>query len=130
VSGRRLLPGTPEPLGVTLLGGGANVAVFSAHATRIDLCLFDATGEREVERITLPERTGDVFHGFILGLEEGARYGLRAHGAHVRTRGTASTRPSCWWTRTRVPSTVVSGCIARSTDWTPAGAATTPTAPR
>lgn len=77
---RRLDAGSPEPLGVTPAAGGANVAVFSAHASAIELCLFDAAGETELERIALPERTGDVFHGFVPGLGAGARYGLRAHG--------------------------------------------------
>lgn len=76
----RVLPGTPEPLGMTLVEGGANLAVYSAHALSIELCLFDPTGEREVERIRLPGRTDDVFHGFVPGLKAGTRYGLRAHG--------------------------------------------------
>ncbi|MGE0358789.1 MAG: glycogen debranching protein GlgX [Burkholderiales bacterium] len=70
----------PEPLGVTPARGGANVAVFSAHATRIELCLFDGGGATELARFALPERTGDVFHGFVPGLAPGSRYGLRAHG--------------------------------------------------
>jgi len=77
---RRVGPGTPEPLGVTLHGDGANVAVFSAHATRVDVCLFDPTGTREIERIALPERSGDVHHGYLHWMKEGTRYGLRAHG--------------------------------------------------
>ncbi|MCC7003446.1 MAG: glycogen debranching protein GlgX [Gemmatimonadaceae bacterium] len=77
---RRVGPGTPEPLGVTLHGDGANVAVFSAHATRVDVCLFDATGTQEIERIALPERTGDVHHGYLHWMKDGTRYGLRAHG--------------------------------------------------
>src|SRR3989442_4354022 len=79
---RRVGPGSPEPLGLTLVPGGANVAVFSAHASGIELCLFDATGHAEIERVTLPERTGDVFHGFIAGVAGGTRYGLRAHGPY------------------------------------------------
>ncbi len=75
-------PGSPEPLGVTPGRGGANVAVISAHATAIELCLFDASGEREIERVALPERTGDVFHGFVGGVAAGDRYGLRAHGPY------------------------------------------------
>ncbi|HQW39009.1 MAG TPA: hypothetical protein PLO00_09830, partial [Usitatibacteraceae bacterium] len=59
---RRPGPGSPEPLGASLAAGGANFAVYSAHATAIELCLFDAAGERETERIALPERTGEVFH--------------------------------------------------------------------
>ncbi len=79
---RRIGPGSPEPLGVTLGPGGANVAVFSAHASTIELCLFDGAGATEQERIVLPERTGDVFHGFVAGIAAGDRYGLRAHGAY------------------------------------------------
>ena len=76
----RLSEGSPEPLGVTLDVRGVNVAVFSAHATAIELCLFDTNGERELERIRLPEQTGHVFHGHVGGVQAGARYGLRAHG--------------------------------------------------
>ena len=87
MSARRLLPGNPEPLGVTLLGGGANIAVYSANATSIELCLFDASGVLEIERLVLPERTGAVFHGFVPGLEAGARYGLRAYGPYTPAEG-------------------------------------------
>ncbi|MFT0860340.1 glycogen debranching protein GlgX [Ancylobacter sp. G4_0304] len=73
-------PGSPEPLGVTADANGVNVAVFSAHAERIEFCLFDVSGEQELARIELPERTGDVFHGHIAGVPPGARYGLRAAG--------------------------------------------------
>jgi glycogen operon protein len=58
--------------------GGVNVAVFSAHATRIEVCLFDAAG-RET-RHGLPERTGDIWHGFLPGVGPGQLYGFRAHG--------------------------------------------------
>jgi glycogen operon protein len=84
---RRLSPGDPEPLGVTSAADGINVAVFSAHASAIELCLFDAAGEREVERIALPERTGDVFHAFVPGVAPGTRYGLRAHGPYDPANG-------------------------------------------
>ena len=72
--------GSPGPLGLTLTAGGANVAVYSAHASAIELCLFDSKGEAEIERLRLPARTGDVFHGYIEGISEGQRYGLRAYG--------------------------------------------------
>jgi glycogen operon protein len=75
-----MLPGLPEPLGLTLTEGGANVAVYSETAEKIELCLFDASGAREISRLALPERTGPVFHGFVPGLREGALYGFRAHG--------------------------------------------------
>jgi glycogen debranching enzyme GlgX/4-alpha-glucanotransferase len=71
--------GQPEPLGVTADAEGVNVAVFSAHAEAIEFCLFD-DADNETRRITLPARSGDVFHGHIAGVAPGARYGLRAHG--------------------------------------------------
>ena len=83
----RLGPGCPEPLGVTPTRAGVNVAVFSAHAAAVEVCLFDEAGEREVARIRLPERTGDVFHGEIEGVPMGARYGLRVHGPYEPTAG-------------------------------------------
>lgn len=83
----RLTPGSHEPLGVTPTATGVNVAVFSAHATRIDFCLFDATGTRELARLPLPERTGDIWHCHIEGVRPGARYGLRAHGPFAPEKG-------------------------------------------
>lgn len=79
--------GSSEPLGVTLTEGGINVAVFSAHATAIEFCLFDETGETEIERILLPSRTFDIFHGEIAGVGVGARYGLRAYGPWAPAEG-------------------------------------------
>lgn len=73
-------PGSPEPLGVTHDGTGVNVAVVSAHGTAVDFCIFDESGNRELERVRLPERTGDVFHGRIEGLAAWTHYGLRVHG--------------------------------------------------
>ena len=84
---RRVSTGSPERIGVTHEGNGLNVAVFSAHAEAIDFCLFDDAGDREVERIRLYERTGDIFHGHIAGLGLGTRYGLRAHGPYDPKNG-------------------------------------------
>ena len=81
----RASAGDPEPLGVSLRGDGVNVAVFSAHASAIEFCLFD--GEREVRRVLLTGRTGDVFHGHIPDVGIGARYGLRAHGPWLPDEG-------------------------------------------
>lgn len=80
-------PGRPFPLGVTFEGDGANLAVFSAHAERIELCLFDEAGGRETARLELPGHTDGVFHGFFPGLRPGQLYGLRAHGAWAPERG-------------------------------------------
>ena len=80
-------PGLPEPLGVAADARGLNVAVFSAHAEAILFCRFDPAGERELERIPLPARTGNVFHGHLGGLGPGTRYGLRAIGPFDPARG-------------------------------------------
>ena len=71
--------GRPWPMGATPDGDGVNFAVFSAHATRIEVCLFDAAG-RESARLPLPESEGHVWFGRVPGLGPGAAYGLRAHG--------------------------------------------------
>ena len=72
--------GSPAPLGVTPVEGGVNVAVASAHASRIYFCHFDAHGKRELHRIALTQRDGHVHYGFIAGIKPGALYGLRADG--------------------------------------------------
>ena len=80
-------PGKAEPLGVTLADDGVNVAVVSRTATRIEFCLFDAAGAAEVARLPLIGHSGDVFHGFIAGIGEGTRYGLRADGPYQPEAG-------------------------------------------
>jgi len=80
-------PSSPRPLGVTLVPGGANVAVASRHAERIWLCLFDAVGALETARIPLASRSGDIHHAFVPGISEGTRYGLRADGPWAPERG-------------------------------------------
>src|SRR4051795_10883473 len=80
------LPGRPWPLGASIAPGGVNFAVASTHALRIEVCLFDAAGQETV-RLTLPERTGPVFHGFVPGLQAGQGFGLRPHGPWNPARG-------------------------------------------
>ena len=70
---------TASPLGVILLPGGANVAVWSAHATHISFCVFDAN-DNEVSRTPLAGRQNDVHFAFIDGVKAGTKYGLRAEG--------------------------------------------------
>ena len=77
----RLERGTPDRLGAHWDGLGVNVAVFSAHAERIELCLFDREGHHEIARLGLPECTDEVWHGYLPGAGPGLVYGLRAHGA-------------------------------------------------
>ncbi|GAB1581151.1 glycogen debranching protein GlgX [Phyllobacterium phragmitis] len=79
--------GLPYPLGATWDGSGVNVAVFSAHAEKIELCLFDAKGKRELKRVALPEYTHEVWHGYFPDLRPGQVYGLRAHGPYDPANG-------------------------------------------
>jgi glycogen operon protein len=83
----RLLPGAPYPLGATWDGLGTNFAVFSAHARRIDLCLFDPSGRREIQRFELPECTDEVWHGYLPNARSGLIYGYRAHGRYEPQHG-------------------------------------------
>ncbi|HUQ70664.1 MAG TPA: glycogen debranching protein GlgX, partial [Planctomycetaceae bacterium] len=81
-------PGRPSPLGATWDGRGVNFAVFSEHATQIDLCLFDSPdATHESARLTLPEQTDFVFHGYVPNLRPGQLYGFRAHGPYAPTHG-------------------------------------------
>ncbi len=79
MNGYALSDGTAAPLGVHHDGVGVNVAAYSAHADAAYFCIFDAD-DKEVARLPLPARTGDVFHGHIGGARVGTRYGLRMAG--------------------------------------------------
>ncbi|MGO8781478.1 MAG: glycogen debranching protein GlgX [Rhodomicrobium sp.] len=83
----RVSEGSPEPLGLTLDERGANVAVYSAHASALELCLFDESGETETERLRFPSRTGEVLHGHFEGISAGQRYGFRAYGPYAPSEG-------------------------------------------
>ena len=83
----RLSAGSPYPLGATWDGLGTNFAVFSAHAERIDLCLFDPSGKRQIQTFTLPERTDEVWHGYLPNARAGLLYGYRAYGPYDPQNG-------------------------------------------
>ena len=79
----RVWPGRPYPLGATWDGAGVNFAIFSEHATKVELCLFNAVDDqREAERITLPEHTDMVWHGYFPDVEPAQLYGYRVHGPY------------------------------------------------
>ena len=82
-----LQAGRAWPMGAHWDGRGVNFAVFSAHASAVELCLFDADGHTELCRQPLPARTGDVWHGYLPGAAPGLVYGLRAHGPWRPDRG-------------------------------------------
>ncbi|HJV80318.1 glycogen debranching protein GlgX [Noviherbaspirillum sp.] len=80
-------PGSPTPLGATYDGFGTNFAVFSAHAVKVELCLFDAEGRHEMARIPLPECSNEVWHGYLPGVHAGALYGFRVYGPYRPEHG-------------------------------------------
>src|SRR5678815_2635702 len=84
----RVWPGTPYPLGATWDGVGVNFAIFSEHATKVELCLFDSA-DAEVESLTipLPEQTDMVWHGYLPDVRPGQLYGYRVHGPYSPEKG-------------------------------------------
>ena len=80
-----LADGLPAPLGAHYEGNGVNFTLFSAHAERVELCIFDKEGNER--RYDLPARTGDVWHGFLDGAQPGLRYGYRVHGPWAPAQG-------------------------------------------
>ena len=82
----RVREGLPYPRGATWDGKGTNFALFSANATRIEVCLFDTNG-KEVERIELPEYQNEVWHGYVPDVRPGTPYGFRVHGPYAPDEG-------------------------------------------
>jgi len=81
-------PGRSSPLGASFDGQGVNFALFSEQATKVELCLFDSPDARtESRRITLPEKTDQVWCGYVPGLRVGQIYGYRVHGPHSPASG-------------------------------------------
>lgn len=84
----RLLPGQPYPLGATWDGLGVNFALFSEHATRVELCLFDSMdATRESKRIVMPEYNNNVWHVYVPHILPGQLYGYRVHGPYNPEKG-------------------------------------------
>lgn len=80
--------GRPYPLGATLRDGGVNFALWSDHATEVELCLFDSEPPHgETSRIVITERTENVFHVFIPDVSAGQLYGYRVHGTYNPGKG-------------------------------------------
>jgi isoamylase len=79
--------GSAWPLGANWDGLGVNFALFSAHATRVELCLFDSRGRREIARVDLPAYTDEVWHGYLPNARPGLVYGYRVHGPYEPEAG-------------------------------------------
>ena len=82
-----LWPGLPYPRGATWDGMGVNFALFSESAVKVELCLFDASGEHEVKRLQLREQTDQVWHGYLPQARPGLLYGWRVHGPYRPAEG-------------------------------------------
>jgi isoamylase len=79
--------GSPAAQGAIWDGRGTNFTLFSANATKVEVCLFDSVGARELERIALPEYTDEIWHGYLPGVGPGDVYGYRVHGPYVPLAG-------------------------------------------
>ena len=84
---RRMSEGSPAAHGAIWDGKGTNFTLFSAHATKVEVCLFDAQGERELERLLLPEYTDQIWHGYLADVHPGTSYGFRVHGPYEPEQG-------------------------------------------
>jgi glycogen operon protein len=81
----RIRQGRPFPRGAVFDGQGTNFALFSAHATRVELCLFDDAGAET--RLDLPEYSNEIWHGYLPDVQPGQRYGYRVHGPYAPGEG-------------------------------------------
>jgi isoamylase len=80
-------PGKPYPLGASWDGEGVNFALFSEHAERVELCMFDKTGRRELHRVNVTEQTDQVWHCYLPEARPGLLYGYRVHGPYDPAHG-------------------------------------------
>ena len=83
----KIREGLPFPIGAHWDGKGVNFSLFSAHATKVEVCLFDSKGETEIERIALPEYTDQIFHGYLPDIGPAQIYGYRVHGPYAPEAG-------------------------------------------
>jgi glycogen operon protein len=79
--------GNPYPLGATWDGMGVNFALFSEHAEKVELCLFDASGQKEIQRIQMPEQTDQIWHAYLPDVRPGQTYGYRVYGPYKPEEG-------------------------------------------
>ncbi|WP_197911756.1 GlgX family protein [Kineobactrum salinum] len=86
-NGIRVWPGAPYPMGATWDGRGVNFALFSENAEKVELCLFNESGSRELTRIVLPEYTNQVWHGYLPDIRAGQLYGYRVYGPYAPEQG-------------------------------------------
>ena len=80
-------PGKPYPLGANWDGEGVNFALFSEHAQKVELCLFDSAGRRELHRVNVREQTDQVWHCYLPEARPGLLYGYRVYGPYDPAKG-------------------------------------------
>ena len=80
-------PGAAYPLGATYDGKGVNFALFSAHAEKVELCLFDASGAEEIQRFAITENDNSIWHIYVQGIAPGQVYGYRVYGPYKPQEG-------------------------------------------
>ncbi|HVC60257.1 MAG TPA: glycogen debranching protein GlgX [Acetobacteraceae bacterium] len=83
----RISEGASDPRGAHWDGLGVNFSLFSANAAKVELCLFDDSGQTELERIELPEYTNEIWHGYLPDARPGTIYGYRVHGPYDPEHG-------------------------------------------
>ncbi|MFL5237011.1 MAG: glycogen debranching protein GlgX [Rhizomicrobium sp.] len=86
-NGTRIREGLPYPMGATWDGKGTNFALFSASATKVEVCIFDSSGQQEIERVELPEYTNQIFHGHLPDVGPATFYGYRVYGPYEPAAG-------------------------------------------
>ena len=83
----KMEPGRAYPIGATVDDTGVNFAIFSAHAEKVELCVFDPQGRQELIRFLLPQCEHDIWHGFLKGAAAGLVYGYRVYGPYSPESG-------------------------------------------
>jgi isoamylase len=83
----KIREGSPATHGAIWDGKGTNFTLFSAHASKVEVCLFDQKGEKELERLALPEYTDQIWHGYLPGVGPETVYGFRVHGPYEPLAG-------------------------------------------
>ncbi|MGH8987151.1 MAG: glycogen debranching protein GlgX, partial [Acidimicrobiales bacterium] len=84
----RIWPGNPHPLGATWDGEGVNFALYSEHATEVELCIFsDPTSAEPDQRVPMPAATDRVWHAYLPDVRPGALYGFQVDGPYAPEEG-------------------------------------------
>src|SRR3569623_280455 len=84
---RRVWPGSPYPLGANWDGEGVNFALFAESAEKVELCLFDDQGRREIQRVEIAEKSDQIWHCYLPEARPGLRYGYRVYGPYAPEQG-------------------------------------------